>query len=589
MPLDAICLQAVVSELAPQITGSRIEKIQQPSRDQIVLLLRGSRRLLLSAGGGQPRLHLTEILRDNPAQPPMFCMLLRKYLSGGIIEKIEQAPLERVVTLTVSAADELGDRTRYSLILEAVSRRANLILADREGRILDCLRRVDFEMNPDRQVLPGLFYHLPNPPDKVSPFTVTEEEFHRLYSAADPSIPAEKWIVDNFNGISPLVARELTFRAFGDENALLSGHFSLLSAHSALLSASNLLWKALSDWRNAVKENRFTPAVLIRENAPLDFTYFVPEYWKNNAEYATFSALLDDFYAKREQAERVKQKGQDLLKTTNNAISRLRRKITMQEKELLESKNRDDWRIYGEIITSNLYRMERGMSRLTAVNYYDPDCKELEIPLDIRLSPQENAAKYFKKYTKAKTAEKYISQQLQKAKIELQYLESVLQELTLAESEQDFNDIRSELSDGGYLRSKGGKKQPFQRPSKPREFLSTNGFRILVGRNNRQNDRLTTKLSDKWDLWFHTQKIHGSHVILSTGGVQPDDQSIMEAASLAAYFSQAQNSTKVPVDFTQIKYVKKPASAPPGMVIYTNYQTVLADPNEELVKQLSAK
>ncbi len=596
MPLDAICLQAVVSELAPQITGSRIEKIQQPSRDQVVLLLRGSRRLLLSAGGGQPRLHLTEIIRDNPAQPPMFCMLLRKYLSSGIIEKIEQAPLERVVTLTVSAADELGDRTRYSLILEAVSRRANLILTDKDGRILDCLRRIDFEMNPDRQILPGLFYHLPIPPDKVSPFTVAREDFLRLYSAADPSIPAEKWIVDNFNGISPLVARELAFCAIGDESAPLGGpsaplstQFPLQSTAFLLQSTADLLWNSLSEWRDSVKERNFTPTILTRENAPFDFTYFAPKYWKNVTKYATFSSLLDDFYAKREQAERVKQKGQDLLKTTNNAISRLRRKIAMQEKELLDSKDRDKWRIYGEIITSNLYKMERGMSRLTAVNYYDPDCKELEIPLDIRLSPQENAAKYFKKYTKAKTAEKYISQQLQKAKIELQYLESVLQELTLAESEQDFNDIRSELTDGGYLRTKGGKKQPPQRPSKPREFLSTNGFRIFVGRNNRQNDRLTTKLSDKWDLWFHTQKIHGSHVVLSTGGVQPDDQSILEAASLAAYFSQAQNSTKVPVDFTQIKYVKKPSSAPPGFVNYTNHTTLLADPDEELVKRLSVK
>ena len=279
MPLDAVCLQAVVAELEPQITGSRIEKIQQPARDQVMLLLRGNRRLLLSAGGGQPRLHLTEIIRDNPAQPPMFCMLLRKYLSSGIIEKIEQAPLERVVTLTVSAADELGDRTRYSLILEAVSRRANLILTDKDGRILDCLRRIDFEMNPDRQILPGLFYHLPIPPDKVSPFTVAREDFLRLYSAADPSIPAEKWIVDNFNGISPLVARELAFCAIGDESAPLGGpsaplstQFPLQSTAFLLQSTADLLWNSLSEWRDSVKERNFTPTILTRENAPFDFT-----------------------------------------------------------------------------------------------------------------------------------------------------------------------------------------------------------------------------------------------------------------------------------------------------------------------------
>ena len=577
MPLDAVCLQAVVAELAPQITGSRIEKIQQPARDQVVLLLRGNRRLLLSAGGGQPRLHLTELLRDNPAQPPMFCMLLRKYLSGGIIESIQQAPLERVVTLTVSAADELGERSQFSLILEAVARRANLILADKDGHIIDCLRRIDFEMNPDRQVLPGLFYHLPTPPDKVSPFTVTGEEFAALAAAAGEGAPADQWLVRTVNGLSPLVARELTFRACGSTDAPVTGHTAAL-------------WSAFAAWRDTVNEKHFTPVMLKRSGVPMDFTYLHVGQYGGAAEeetYTSFSRLLDDFYEKREQAERVKQKGQDLVKTASNGAARLRRKIAAQEQELAESKNRDKWRVYGELITANLYRMERGMSRLTAQNYYDPDCADVDIPLDVRLSPQENAAKYFKKYTKAKTAEKYITAQLEKARVELTYLESVLQELTLAESEQDFNDIRAELTDGGYLRAKG-RKQP-QRPSKPREFRSTAGMRILAGRNNRQNDRLTAKDAEKWDIWLHTQRIHGSHVILCTGGAQPDEQSLLEAASLAAYFSQAQNSTKVPVDFTQVKCVKKPAGSPPGFVNYTNYKTILADPSEELVKRLGGK
>lgn len=574
MPLDAVCLQGVVTELAPLITGSRIEKIQQPARDQIILLLRGSRRLLLSASGGQPRLHLTETLRDNPAQPPMFCMLLRKYLSGGIIEKIEQIPLERVVKLTISAADELGERSRYFLLLEAFPRRANLILTDKNSHILDCLRRIDFEMNQERQVLPGLFYRLPATPDKLNPFTVEMEEFYNRASVAADT-PADEFLVNTFNGMSPLVARELAFRGCG-------------SVDAPLPQAADALWAAFSAWRGTVNENNFTPVMLKRIDAPMDFSYMpIAQYGAGvqQENYSSFSALLDDFYAKREQAERVKQKGQDLLKTANNAAARLRRKIVLQEKELLDSKDRDKWRIYGELITANLYRMERGMRCLTAQNYYDPEYKDVNIPLDVKLSPQENAAKYFKKYTKAKAAEKHITQQLEMGRAELQYLESVLQELTLAESEQDFNDIRSELIDGGYLRSKG-KKQSFQRPSKPREFLSTNGLRILVGRNNRQNDRLTTKDAEKWDLWFHTQRIHGSHVILSTGGAQPDEESIAEAASLAAYFSQAQGSTKVPVDYTPVKYVKKPAGAKPGMVVYTTYKTMLIDPDEKLVKRL---
>ena len=578
MPLDAICLQGVVGELAPQLTGSRIEKIQQPARDQIILLLRGSRRLFLNAGANQPRIHLTEQLRDNPSQPPMFCMLLRKHLSGGIIESVRQEPLERVVTLTVLASDEMGERSRFTLVWEGMPRRANLILCDRDGRIIDCLRRVDLEAEQDRQVLPGLFYRLPTRQDKRSPLSVTEEEFAALLWRAAPDAPLDGWLLDTFTAISPLVARELTVRACGSTDAPVS--------------QGNALWDVFSLWQRDVNENTFTPTLIKRNGSLADFTYGPVTQYGTYAEteiYDSFSHLLDDFYEKREQAERVKQKGRDLLKTATTARDRVRRKLAAQEKELAACLDRDHLRICGELITANLYRMERGQSRLTAQNYYDENCADVDIPLDVRLSPQENAARYFKQYAKAKTAEKYLTAQLQRGREELQYLESVLQELAQAESEQDFNDIRTELTDGGYLRGRGKKQPGFQRASKPREFRSSAGLRILVGRNNRQNDRLTTKDADKRDIWLHTQKIHGSHVILCTGGAEPDEQSLMEAASLAAYFSQAQGSTKVPVDYTPVKFVKKPAGAKPGMVVYTTYQTMLADPDEELVKHLSVK
>ncbi len=578
MPLDAICLQGVVGELTPQLTGSRIEKIQQPARDQIILLLRGSRRLFLNAGANQPRIHLTEQLRDNPSQPPMFCMLLRKHLSGGIIESIRQEPLERVVTLTVLASDELGERSRFTLVWEGMPRRANLILCDRDGRIIDCLRRVDLEAEQDRQVLPGLFYRLPTRQDKRSPLSVTEEEFAALLERAAPDAPLDGWLLNTFTAISPLVARELTVRACGSTDAPVS--------------QGSALWEVFSRWQKAVHENAFTPTLIKRNGSLADFTYGPVTQYGTYAEtesYDSFSHLLDDFYEKREQAERVKQKGRDLLKTATTARDRVRRKLAAQEKELAACLDRDHLRICGELITANLYRMERGQSRLTAQNYYDENCADVDIPLDVRLSPQENAARYFKQYAKAKTAEKYLTAQLQRGGEELQYLESVLQELAQAESEQDFNDIRTELTDGGYLRGRGKKQPGFQRASKPREFRSSAGLRILVGRNNRQNDRLTTKDADKRDIWLHTQKIHGSHVILCTGGAEPDEQSLMEAASLAAYFSQAQGSTKVPVDYTPVKFVKKPAGAKPGMVVYTTYQTVLADPDEELVKRLAGK
>lgn len=575
MPLDAVCLRAVVEELAPQLAGARIEKIQQPARDQVVLLLRGSRRLLLCANPNQPRIHLTELLRDNPSQPPMFCMLLRKRIGNGRIIDIQQAPLERVVTLHIEATDELGEQSRFSLILEALGRHANLILCDREGRIIDCLRRVDLEMSQERQVLPGLFYHLPPQQQKRDPLTVTQEEFEVLLPHEEE--PLDGWLLSRFTAMPPLIAREIVCRAYGE------------SDHR---TADGRLWGSFSSWQQQVRAGTFTPTVLYKGGKPIDFTYTGIEQYGDyctNVTADSFSALLDSFYEEREQAERVKQKGQDLIKTATNARDRVRRKIAAQEKEYAACLDRDHLRICGELITANLYRMERGQRKLTAENYYEEGCPAVDIPLDVRLSPQENAARYFKQYAKAKTAQRVLTEQLQKGREELRYLESVVQELQLAESEQDFNDIRTELTDGGYIRQRGKKQSGFQRASKPREFRSTAGLRILVGRNNRQNDRLTTKDGQRWDIWLHTQKIHGSHVLLCTEGAEPDEQSLHEAAVLAAYYSQARGSGKVPVDYTPVKFVKKPAASRPGMVVYTTYQTMYVDPDGELVKRLSGK
>lgn len=574
MPLDAICLRAVVAELSPQIVGSRIEKIQQPARDQVILLLRGNRRLLLCASPNQPRLHITSLLRDNPSQPPMFCMLLRKYLSGGRILSLEQSPLERVVTLRIEAADELGEVCVYSLILEAIGRHANLILCGADGRIIECLRRVDMEMSAQRQVLPGLYYHLPPRQERRDPLTVTKEEFLALLSR---ETPLDEWLVQTFTAISPLVAREIVYRAYGTVEQRQS---------------DESLWDAFHAWQMSVMENRFTPILLSRDDKPMDFTYgAVTQYWGNvtTLECESFSSLLDGFYVQREQTERVKQKGQDLLKAASNAVNRVRRKLANQEKELAQTRDRDTLRLRGELITANLYRMERGMHKVTVENYYEEGCPNLDIPLDVRLSPRENAERYFKQYAKAKTAEKILTEQLAKGRSELTYLESVQQEITQAESEQDFNDIRAELTEGGYLRRSGGRKGGFQRPSKPREFRSSVGLRILVGRNNTQNDKLTHKTAQKWDIWFHTQKIHGSHVILCTEGGPADEQSIFEAAVLAAWFSQAREGKNVPVDYTPVKYVKRPPQSRPGMVLYTTYQTVHVTPDEALVKSLAVK
>ena len=579
MPLDAICLRAVVEELRPQLAGNRIEKIQQPSRDQIVLVLRGSRRLLLNAGANQPRIHMTTQLRDNPAQPPMFCMLLRKYIGNGRIVDVEQAPLERVVILTIDAMDELGEMSRYRLVLECMGRHSNLILVAPEGHVIDCMRRVDFEMSQQRQVLPGLFYHLPPAQEKLSPLAVEEEEFRRLLAACPAETRLDRWLLDTFTAISPLIARELVFRACG-------------STDGCVEEEQGRLWDVFAAWQNGVNGGSMTPLTLLRDDKYYDFTYLAVQQYEGYVvcrEEESFSALLDGFYEGREQAERVRQKGQDLLKTLTNARDRVRRKIALQEKEYAQTQDRDRLRIWGELLTANFYRMERGASKVVVENYYEPDCPTVEIRLDPRLSPQENAARYFKQYKKAKTAEKILTEQLHKGREELVYLESVLQQLAQAEAEQDFNDIRAELTDGGYIRSRGKKQPGFQRASKPREFRSSAGLRILVGRSNRQNDQLTGKLAGPRDIWLHTQKIHGSHVILCTDGAEPDAKSLEEAAVLAAYYSQGREGGKIPVDYTPVRYVKKPAGARPGMVVYTTYRTMYVAPDSETVKKLSVK
>lgn len=571
MPLDAVCLGAVTKEIAPQLVGNRIDKIQMPTRDQVVLLLRGKTRLLLCANPSQPRIHLTEQLRDNPSQPPMFCMLLRKHLGGGRILSLEQVPMERVVRLKIESTSELGELQEYELILEAMGRHSNLILCDQEGRILDCLRRVDFEMSPDRQVLPGFFYQLPLPVKKENPLTVERERFLELLPREQP---LDRWLMDTFTAISPLIARELVYRAYGTVDAT---------------EGDEILWDCFEAWRDAIMQGNFLPVVLARDGKPSDFTYCPITQYENFVESVStdsFSTLLDSFFEEREQAERVRQKGQDLLKAATNAVNRTRRKIALQEQELLKTKDRDQWRVYGELLTANLYRMERGEKSVTVQNYYEENCPELTIPLDIRLTPQANAARYFKQYTKAKTAEVMLTRQLEKNRGELAYLESVAGELQLCESEQDFNDVRAELTEAGILRNRGKKQPGFQRQNKPREFMTSQGLRILVGRNNTQNEKLTARTAQKWDIWFHTQKVHGSHVILCTEGERPDDLSIFEAATIAAWYSQGRQSGKIDVDYTPVKYVKKAPGARPGMVIYTTYETITVTPDKELVKRL---
>lgn len=559
MPMDALCLSAVCREVEPAVLGGRIDKIYQPSRDEILLQIRGragSCRLLLSANPSRPRLQLTDLPRENPAEPPMFCMLLRKYLAGGKILALRQPPMERLAELVVEAANEMGDKVRRRLVLEAMGRRTNLLLLDGEDRIVDCLRRVEGDLTQARPLLPGMFYQYPAPqPGKKNPGALTPADRTELLALGQGAGPADRFLLDHCMGLSPLLDK-------------LERLLARLSQGEAV------------------------PTLLVREDKPVDFSFRpILQYGPGTESraYPTFAALLDAFYQARETADQVRQKGQDFLKTLTQARERLARKMALQEKELAATGDRDRDRMYGDLITANLYRMEKGARVLRTENYYDPDGGQVEIPLDPLKTPQQNAARYYKNYTKAKTAETMLTLQLEKGAQEAAYLDSVLDSVSRAEGDRDLEEIRQELVETGYLRRRAKAKDRMKRPgAKPLEFRSTAGLRISVGRNNLQNDRLTTKQAGKWDYWFHTQKIHGAHVILWTEGRQPDDQSLREAAALAAWFSQGREGKKVPVDYTPVKYVKKPAGARPGMVVYTTYQTAYVDPDPALADTLRA-
>ena len=579
MPLDAICLTAVAAELRGAVTGGKVDKIYQPTRDEVVLHLRtgqGNVRLLLSANPTHPRAHLTRIQRENPETPPMFCMLLRKYFLNGRILEITQPSRERGLEFRFETLNELGDRVERRLILECIGRRANLLMLDGESRITDCLRRVEGDLSSRRPLMPGLFYQPPVPTGKLDPTAMEPEELCRLVQEQAPEGDGQdKWLLDTFSGLSPLTARELEFQGSGSREELA---------------------RRLNGLMDRIRAEDFSPVALIRDGKPFDFTFQPVLQYGPQVElkrYASFSQMLDDYYARKEAQELVKQRGQDFIRSVTQARNRTAKKIANQEQDLRQAADREQMRQFGDIITTNFYQMERGQTVLRAQNYYDPDGREAEIPLDPLLTPQQNAAKYYKEYKKAQKAEEMLTLQLEKNRRELDYLDSVLEMIKLSEGDRDLQEIRQELMENGYLKQHKRKmtakgKQKLIR-SKPMEFRSAAGLTILVGKNNSQNDRLTLKEADKRDIWLHTQKIHGSHVILKTNGGTPDEQSLTQAATLAAWFSQGRESGQVPVDYTPVKYVKKPAGAKPGFVIYNTYNTMYVTPGEELVKALRVK
>ncbi len=575
MPFDALFLTCVLRELERETAGGRIDKIHQPTRDEVVLTLRAAgknKRLLLSANPSRPRIHLTERRRENPEVPPMFCMLLRKYLTGARILSLSQPPMERAVLLALEGTDELGDKGRRTLVLEALTGRSNIILLDGQGRITDCIRRSDGGGTEPPRLSPGLFYRLPPAQDKADPTQHDRQGLARLLEGCDRREPAER-LVGAFCGISPLVGREMAFRAGDspDPDALAGQMESLLES---------------------VRQGSTEPYMLLRGARPADFSFLPILQYGPQAElrrYSTFSELLDEFYHTRDTLEHLRQRGQTLLKTVKNARNRVFRKLAGQTEELKAAENRDLLRRSGDIITANLHVMKKGMHTLRAVDFYHPDGAETEIALDPLLTPQQNAARYYKRYNKAKTAQRVLVEQIEKGTEELGYLDAVLEQIGYAEGEHDLEEIRQEIQRAGYLRAVRARTREKKAAGRPMEFQSTAGLRISVGKNNTQNDRLTSKLAGKDDIWLHTQKIHGAHVILWTQGGDPDADSLTQAAMLAAWFSQGRGGQKVAVDYTPARFVKKPAGARPGMVVYTRYETAYVTPDEALVSALRVK
>ncbi len=588
MPFDAVSLLATVREIDARMVGGRIDKIYQPERDEVVLsvrLARGGVKLLLSVGAGTPRMHFIDTGRENPAAPPMFCMLLRKHLQGAKIVSVSSPDLERMAIIECDTTDELGVPSKKYLAVELMGKYSNLVLYDAEHRILDAIRRVEGDDTGKRRILPGLFYQLPPAQDKVSLLSISEAGLMAAIQGASGDTALDRWLLNHFKGLSPLLCRELACRACGDTGKPV-GQLTACERES--------LMAVLRDFTQMITENRMKPCLLVHaeDQSVFDFTVMPIQQYGDlirTQSRNSFSELLSEFYEKKSSVERIRRHAQNMTHTVTNARDRLRRKLAAQQKEWSQSQDREKYKRRGDLITANLYQIAPGMHKVTVIDYYDPSCPEVEVTLDIRLSPQQNAQKQFKLYNKAKTAEEKLTEQIARGRGELDYLESVLESIHEAENLTDLAQIREELIRTGYLSSRQDKKKrrnakPVQ--GKPFHYKTSDGFDVFAGKNNTQNDLLTLKTAFKSDMWFHTQKIHGSHVILVCDGREPTDRAMTEAAEIAAWHSQARGSSQIPVDYSQVRNIKKPNGAKPGMVIYHVYQTAFVTPEEAKIEKL---
>ena len=581
MAFDACMMRAVLSEFSREYPEAKIEKVLQPRNDEINMLIhhgRSSRRLVFNVGPNAPRLQLSDKQKENPLKAPMFCMLLRKHFLGAKIVSVSQPGFDRIAEFKVSCYDDMGFATEKKIVCEIMGKYANLIVLDSDDKILAALKIIDFAASSVRQVLPGLKYQIPAKADKLSPLEIDEGLFKATLSEFPSERTAEKFITSTYSGIATQIARELTFRA--------SGHTDTPVCNID----ADRFFAVFAEWQKLLIEERYTPTVVFDGSGkPVDYSYMDISYLGDKVDkrnYATLSEMLDVYFEEKDRLEHIHQRAHDITTLLNNAEARTERKLGIQRQALLDADRGEEYKRDADLITSNLYRLERGMESFKTVNYYDESCPEIEIKLDPRLSPSQNAQKMYKLYNKCKTAKTVLAEQIKLWESELCYLESVRQFLSRAECEQDVIEIRDELYRSGYASKMRGYVPPKKLTSKPHRLRTSSGYELLVGRNNIQNDHLTFKVAEKGDLWFHTKDIPGSHVILVCGGEEPSERDYTEAAAVAAKYSKATGDL-VAVDYTRVKNIKKPGGSKPGFVIYkTNYTAFVKPATDEEIEEM---
>ena len=575
MPLDAACLTGIVQECRPAVEGARVDKIFQPARDEIVLLLRGNQgncKLLLTANPSHPRLQLTEGNRENPVNPPMFCMLLRKQILSGRILSIQQMHGDRVIHVDIDTVNELGDHVLRRLVLEIMGRHSNLMLLDEDGRILEAARHVSADMSRVRQIQPGLPYLPPPAQDKIAPEDADAENLlAKLEAQGD--VPLQKALAASVSGLSNPAAKELAYRVLsaGCDRA------DNLPETAARLAELLRRLPQMADPR-VLEDEQGEPADIF------PFPYLSRDLDRQKP-YPTVSQALERYFGARDQQDRINQKSASMVKLLKGQIERCEKKLAQQEEDLSSAARMDEYRIMGEIINANLWQLKKGQTEATLPNFYDENGGSMTIPLDNQLTPVQNAQRYFKKYQKARTTREIAAEQKEKTLKELDYLEGTLLDVGKCIGESELEEIRQDLMRTGYIRKGVNRRQQKALPkSKPYHYRSTDGIDIYVGKNAAQNDRLTGDARPN-ETWLHAKDMPGSHVIIRQEGEIPR-QTLLEAAILAAWYSKGQNSSGVPIDYTLRRYVKKPGGAAPGMVIYTNQRTLFMTVSESDVRKI---